>query len=108
MIGQYSSMRSIAQISQISTPRLTPLKMGQTKQFNNISKLDIGALEGKIKAIEGKINSVQLKGLPEERRLNRLGKRLEATATAERTSIFEEHLHGTALLTENDDDLREL
>ena len=101
-------MMSIAQISQISTPRLTPLKMAQTKQMNNISKLDINALEGKIKEIEGKINSVQLKGLPEERRLNRLGKRLEATATCEEKSIFEENPNGITLLTENDDDLREL
>jgi len=77
--------------------------------MNNISKLDINALEGKIRAIEGQINSVQLQGLPEERRLNRLGKRLEATATCEKTSIFEENEpNGTALLTENDDDLCEL
>lgn len=66
------------QISNISTPRLTPLKhIDRRRGGNIISKLDIDDLENKIKAIESKIDEVKLRG--EQRKLDRAEKRLEET-----------------------------
>ena len=50
-------------ISNISTPRLTPLKSIDRRRGGNIvSKLDIDDLENKIKAIENQINGVKMRG----------------------------------------------
>ena len=64
------------QISNISTPRLTPLKLIDRRRDSSfISKFDIHALEGKIKAIESQIDQVKIRG--EERCLNKLEKTIE-------------------------------
>lgn len=69
--GMITPMRSSlgcgVQISQqpscISTPKLTPLKNIERKRGENlVSKIDIGALEEKIKAIETQIDQVKMIG----------------------------------------------
>ena len=70
----FMSSQISKQNSAISTPRLTPLKNVERKRGGIVSKIDIDALEGKIKAIESQISQVQMIG--GERRLDKLEKRL--------------------------------
>ena len=47
----------------ISTPKLTPLKDIERRRGDNlVSKIDINALENKIKAIESQIDQVKMIG----------------------------------------------
>ncbi len=48
--------------SQISTPRLTPLKMLDRNRANVVSKDDINKLEDKIKDLEDQIFNAKKKG----------------------------------------------
>ena len=62
--------------SQISTPRLTPLRM--IERNRNTDKDDINRLENKIKALESDI--VIAKQIGEERRLDKLEQSLTNTS----------------------------
>lgn len=54
-----SSLGPTEKFSGISTPRLTPLKQIERRRGDNlVSKLDINALEEKIKAMENQIDKV--------------------------------------------------
>ncbi len=72
--------------SQISTPRLTPLKMLERNRANVVSKDDINKLEDKIKDLEDQIFNAKKKG--EESKLDKLEKNLKRTEY----SYLEEHL----------------
>lgn len=72
------SQRTI-HMSQISTPKLTPLRRRTDANGCQISRLNIQDLEGKIKSIESQIGKVVLQG--EQRKLDKLEKRLDETMT---------------------------
>ena len=75
MTPMRSSMGPTEKFSGISTPRLTPLKNIERRRGENlVSKLDINALEEKIKAMETQIDKVQMLG--GNRRLDILEKSL--------------------------------
>lgn len=67
------------QMSQISTPRLTPLRARHGGQGCKISRFEISDLEGQIKSMESQIGKVVFQG--QENRLDKLEKRLNATAS---------------------------
>ena len=64
-------------MSSISTPRLTPLKMLERNRNSIVSKDDINRLEGKIKDLESQIFSAKVRG--EEKKLNKLEEHLKQT-----------------------------
>ena len=65
-------------MSQISTPKLTPLRRRYDANGCQISRLNISDLEGKIKLIENQISQVVLQG--QQRKLDKLEKSLDQTA----------------------------
>jgi hypothetical protein len=73
-----SSFGPECKFSVISTPRMTPLKDVERRRGDNlVSKIDINALENKIKAIENQIDQVKMIG--GKRRLDVLEQSLNNT-----------------------------
>lgn len=75
--------------SQISTPRLTPLKMIDRNRNQLVSQDDIDKLEFKIKEIEDQIFAAKKKG--EDKKIDKLETQLKKT----------EHQHISMLLNED-------
>ena len=75
--------------SQISTPRLTPLKMLDRNRNQLVSQDDIDKLEFKIKEIEDQIFAAKKKG--EDKKIDKLETQLKKT----------EHQHISLLLNED-------
>ena len=72
--------------SQISTPRLTPLRM--IERNRNTDKEDINRLESKIKALETQITEAKQVG--EDRKLDRLERSLTNIPRLTDSSLLEE------------------
>jgi hypothetical protein len=78
-IGKSSdSLPPILNSSQISTPRLTPLKMLERNRNQVVSKDDINKLESKIKDLENQIFFAKKKG-EEKQKLDILEESLKQT-----------------------------
>ena len=87
----------------ISTPKLTPLKDIERRRGDNlVSKIDINALENKIKAIESQIDQVKMIG--GKRRLDALEQSLNDTQNFEQ-DLQLTPLGDTSLLDDQDNDL---